>query len=101
MCDKVVEIMCPTLGFHPKLLDLGCGEGKNAVYFAKHGFEVAGLDISKVGLDKTKRYAQEVGVQVKTIHADIDTFELTDIYDVIFSTTLQASSMETKRTTTF
>jgi 2-polyprenyl-3-methyl-5-hydroxy-6-metoxy-1,4-benzoquinol methylase len=40
MCDKVIEIIRPSSDFHPKLLDLGCGEGRNAVYFAKHGFRV-------------------------------------------------------------
>jgi len=37
-----------------------------------------------------KKYAEEAGVHVKTIHADIVEYELEDIYDVIFSTgTLQ------------
>jgi len=86
ICEKVIEIMRPSADFHPKLLDLGCGEGRNAVYLAKHGFEVVGLDISTVGLEKTKRYAQEVGVHVEIIHADVGTYKLTDTYDVIFST---------------
>lgn len=90
ICDRIIEIMRPSPDFRPKLLDLGCGEGRNAIYFAKHGFEVVGLDLSLPGLEKTRRYAEEVGVQVETIHADIVTYELEDIYDVIFSTgTLQ------------
>ena len=86
MCDRVIEIMRPGLGHRPKLLDLGCGEGRNAVYFARHGFEVAGLDLSPAGLDKTERYAQEAGVHVETIHADIVSYELQETYDIIFST---------------
>jgi len=86
MCDKIIEIIRPSPDYHPKLLDLGCGEGRNAVYFAKHGFDVFGLDASLPGLEKTKRYAEEIGVEVKTIHADIIDYELRDIYDVIFST---------------
>ena len=90
MCDRVIEIIRPSSDFHPKLLDLGCGEGRNAVYFAKHGFVVFGLDVSLPGLEKTRRYAEEVGVHVETIHADIINYELEDTYDVIFSTgTLQ------------
>ena len=90
MCDRVIEIIRPSSDFHPKLVDLGCGEGRNAVYFAKHGFVVFGLDVSLPGLEKTRRYAEEVGVHVETIHADITNYELEDIYDVIFSTgTLQ------------
>ena len=86
LCDKVLEIIRPGPNFHPKLLDIGCGEGRNAVYFAKHGFEVTGLDLSLVGLEKTKRYAEQTGVQVNTIHADVITYELEDMFDVIFST---------------
>lgn len=90
ICDRIIEMIRPSSGFRPKLLDLGCGEGRNAVYFAKHGFEVLGLDVSLPGLQKTTRYAEEVGVHVETIQADIVTYELEDIYDVIFSTgTLQ------------
>jgi tellurite methyltransferase len=65
MCDRVVELVRPCPGFRPRLLDLGCGEGRNAVYFAKHGFEVVGLDASLPGLEKTRRYAGEMGVRVK------------------------------------
>lgn len=86
MCDKVIEIVRPSSDFHPKLLDLGCGEGRNAVYFAQHGFEVVGLDVSLPGLEKTRRYAEEVGVHVETIHADIVHYELEEPYDVVFST---------------
>ena len=86
MCDRVIEIIRPGAGFRPKLLDLGCGEGRNAVYFAQHGFEVVGLDLSLPGLKKTRRYAEEVGAHIKTIHANIVDYELEDAYDVIFST---------------
>lgn len=90
MCDRIIEIMRPSTDYHPKLLDLGCGEGRNAIYFAQNSFEVFGLDASPPGPEKTRRYAKEVGVQVKTIQADIVALELEDTYDVIFSTgTLQ------------
>lgn len=85
MCDRVIEVVRPTADFRPKLLDLGCGEGRNAVYFAQHGFTVLGLDSSLPGLEKTKRYAREAGVCIETIHADIITWEPEDTYDVIFS----------------
>ncbi len=86
MCDRVVKIIRPSKDFHPKLLDIGCGEGRNAIYFAKCGFDVSGLDVSLPGLNKTKKYAEEVGVDIKTIQADIINYELEAIYDVIFST---------------
>jgi tellurite methyltransferase len=90
ICDRIIEIARPNSDFRPKLLDLGCGEGRNAVYFAQHGFEVVGLDLSLPGLENTRRWAKDVGVHVETIQADIINYKLEDTYDVIFSTgTLQ------------
>lgn len=86
MCDRIIELIRPNSQFHSKLLDLGSGEGRNAVYFAKNGFGVTCVDIFLPGLEKTKRYAEEEAVEVKTIHADIVTYEPEDTYDVIFST---------------
>ncbi|MGA9348024.1 MAG: hypothetical protein WBW48_04375 [Anaerolineae bacterium] len=37
-CDRVRGIIRPDADSRPKLLDQGCGEGRNAVYFAKRGF---------------------------------------------------------------
>ena len=86
ICQRVIEIMQPGSDSRLRLLDLGCGEGRNAVYFAKHGFDVVGLDASLPGLEKTKRYAAELDVDVKTIHADIISYKIEETYDVIFST---------------
>ena len=33
-----------------KALDLGCGEGRNALYLAYKGFQVTGIDLSQGGL---------------------------------------------------
>ena len=86
MCDRIIEVIQPNSQFHPKLLDLGSGEGRNAVYFAGNGFDVTCVDISLPGLEKTRRYAEELGLEVRTIHAEIITYEPEDTYDVIFST---------------
>ena len=84
-CDRVIEIVKPAADHRPTLLDLGCGQGRNSVYFAKNGFDVVGIDTSKPGLEKMRHYAEELGVQVETIEADMLTYEIGDEYDVIFS----------------
>ena len=33
-----------------KLLDIGCGEGRNAVFFARNGYNVTAFDISEKGI---------------------------------------------------
>jgi tellurite methyltransferase len=68
------------------LVDLGCGEGRNAVYFARHGFRVAGVDSSLPGLEKMQRLAAETGVAVETVQANATSDILSRACDVVFST---------------
>ncbi len=86
ICDRVIEILQSKNNYKLRLIDLGCGEGRNAVYFAKNGFDVDALDISLPGLQKTKKYANDAGVSVNIIHADAVTYKLEKTYDVVFST---------------
>jgi len=52
-------------------LTLGEGEGRNAVFLAGLGHEVVAVDQSAVGLAKTRRRADERGVSVQTVQADL------------------------------
>ncbi|WP_338037967.1 class I SAM-dependent methyltransferase [Nocardiopsis halophila] len=38
-----------------RALDLGCGEGADAVWLAERGWHVAAVDISQVALDRRRR----------------------------------------------
>ena len=42
---------------HAKVLDLGCGEGRNALFLAKHGCVVTAVDISVSGIQKLQHLA--------------------------------------------
>lgn len=57
-----------------KMLSLGEGEGRNAVYLARLGFEVTAVDGSAVGLAKARRLAAEQGVALTTITADLNDY---------------------------
>ncbi|MCW8983617.1 MAG: class I SAM-dependent methyltransferase [Gammaproteobacteria bacterium] len=59
-----------------RVLCLAEGEGRNAVYLAKLGYEVTAVDSSTVGIDKTQRLADENGVIVKSIIADLAEFDI-------------------------
>lgn len=97
ICDRVIAIMNPDEQKGLKLLDIGCGEGRNAIYFAKNGFDVTGLDYSLPGLEKAEQYAQEAEVNLRTIHTDIRSSSLHEVNDVLFSTgTLHYLSNEIK-----
>ncbi|MFG1922223.1 FAD-dependent oxidoreductase [Cryptosporangium sp. NPDC048952] len=45
-----------------RVLDLGCGEGGDAVWFARQGWQVTAVDISQVALERAQRHAAEAGV---------------------------------------
>lgn len=59
-----------------RVLCIGEGEGKNAVYLAGLGYEVTAVDASSVGLEKSTALAAERGVEVRTIHADLAGFDV-------------------------
>jgi tellurite methyltransferase len=59
-----------------KALDLGCGEGRNAVYLAGLGFETSASDISRSGIEKLKTVARE-------LRLDIDA-EICDMRQYVF-----------------
>jgi tellurite methyltransferase len=40
-----------------KALDIACGEGRNSIFLARHGFAVTGLYISEEGLTKAENWA--------------------------------------------
>lgn len=53
------------------VLDLGAGQGRNALYLAGLGFEVDALDQSTVGLERAMQLAEARGVSIRPIAADL------------------------------
>ena len=84
MCLEVLKLMPPDR--HIRLLDIGCGEGRNAVFFARNGYDVSAFDVSAKGVEKTLKLAERCGVRVNAFQADLLAFRLEDEYDILFST---------------
>jgi SAM-dependent methyltransferase len=59
-----------------EILCLAEGEGRNAVFLARLGFRVTGVDRSAVGLGKARLLAEQRGVAIQTILADLEDFDL-------------------------
>lgn len=60
---RTVKFLKENIGLLPKgkALVLAMGEGRNAVYLAKNGFEVEGCDISEFAIEKALRLAEKRG----------------------------------------
>ncbi|MBP2001902.1 tellurite methyltransferase [Paenibacillus shirakamiensis] len=82
-CYQVLQWMPPSR--YLRLLDIGCGEGKDAVFFARNGYHVTAMDISDAGISKTRKLADRWGVKVETHKADILDYRLQSFYDIIYS----------------
>jgi len=82
-CYQVLRLMPPN--GRVKLLDIGCGEGKDAVFFARNGYDVTAFDITDAGIEKTRRLAEKTGVQLNVFKADILDFRLDSHFDVLYS----------------
>jgi SAM-dependent methyltransferase len=54
-----------------RALDVGCGEGADAVWLAERGWDVTALDVSQVALERAALHARQAGVQVRWIHAGL------------------------------
>lgn len=66
-------------------LDIACGEGRNSVYLAQHGFRVVALDISDVGLAKGRIRAQAKGVDIDFRRVDLDNCIIEGTFDLILN----------------
>ncbi|MBB3190425.1 SAM-dependent methyltransferase [Halomonas cerina] len=75
------------IGEPPKrVLCLADGEGRNGVYLAGLGHEVISVDASAVGLRKAARLAEQKGVALTTLHADLTEHEFVpESFDAIVS----------------
>ena len=54
-----------------RAIDLGCGEGRNAVWLAERGWQAVGADFSEVGLQKARELANGRGVSVEWVAVDL------------------------------
>jgi SAM-dependent methyltransferase len=52
-------------------LDVGSGEGADAVWLAARGWTVTAIDISQVALDRARQAAEQAGVEVDWVRADV------------------------------
>jgi cyclopropane fatty-acyl-phospholipid synthase-like methyltransferase len=54
-----------------RAIDLGCGEGSNAIYLSKSGFDVTGVDFSHTAIKRATSNVQAAGVEVTFVEDDL------------------------------
>jgi 2-polyprenyl-3-methyl-5-hydroxy-6-metoxy-1,4-benzoquinol methylase len=66
-------------------LDIACGEGRNSIFLAKHGFDVIGLDISDAGLEKARGWMEREGLKIDFRLANMEDYVFTEKFDLIIN----------------
>ncbi|SOC43794.1 class I SAM-dependent methyltransferase [Ureibacillus acetophenoni] len=67
-----------------KVLDVGIGEGRNALFFAKQGFVVQGIDISETAINRCLDLSKEHNLKIVAKVDDIRNYEVKkDQYSLI------------------
>ncbi len=72
-----------------RALDLGCGEGRYSVYLAERGCNVTAVDLSEIGIRKTRKIIRQKGFEIQAIVEDVEKFVLPGgYYDLIVAVTI-------------
>ncbi len=66
-----------------RALDLGCGEGINAVHLAQQGWSVVGVDFVPAALAAARERAERAGVGVELLEQDVVTYAPPTRFDVV------------------
>ncbi|MBH0778756.1 class I SAM-dependent methyltransferase [Nocardia bovistercoris] len=85
----------------PRALDLACGEGRNALWLATHGWQVDAVDFSQVAIDKGRTVATRLSRSVRNRIiwrcadvTDTDAAEITGRYELILMVFLHLPAPE-------
>ncbi|GAB2744329.1 class I SAM-dependent methyltransferase [Sinomonas soli] len=75
-----------------RAIDLGCGEGADAIWLAERGWTVTGVDVSAVALGRAAEHAEEAGVadRITWLARDLAEWEPEEAYDLVTASFLHS-----------
>lgn len=67
------------------VLELGCGEGADAMWLAEHGWKVTGIDVSSVALERATEHARAAGLaeRISWERHDLTSWQPVGSYDLV------------------
>jgi cyclopropane fatty-acyl-phospholipid synthase-like methyltransferase len=85
--SPIIQIAVDNLNIEGDVLDLGCGQGRDALFLGKTGYNVRAVDFSKEAINFVTAKAEELSIKnVEAICSDIRTFEIEqNRYSIIYS----------------
>jgi len=82
----VLDSLFPDLKPEARVLDLGCGIGRNSILLAQQGFEVHAMDISNVAIEYLRTKMARAGIPaINAWAADLRHEEFNGLYDLILA----------------
>ena len=66
-----------------KVLDLGCGQGRDSIALARMGYDVTGVDISRTGVSQMMSVTKSEGLKLNGVVADIYDYKVDDSFDIV------------------
>src|SRR4051812_32598289 len=82
--QSVVVDLAETDGFVGRVLDVGCGTGDNAIFLARRGFDVVGIDLAERAIERAIEKCQGVARAPRFLVADaLELARLNTTFDTV------------------
>jgi SAM-dependent methyltransferase len=94
------QLVAEAAGLTPgTALDLGCGEGADALWLAERGWTVTAVDVSAVALERAAGHAaeSEAGHRVTWLQRDLETWQPDTTFDLVSAQFLHSTEMPWQR----
>ncbi len=80
---QLVEFFEPRQEPKLRVLDIGCGQGRDALFIARMGHEVVGVDLSESGVRDLNDAASQEQLSITAFAADITDFVPDGVFDLL------------------